>query len=210
MPAAKASIRPGSGTTFKASASPVSEDRVDRRGRGIAWGKLPLYRSGIVLFRLDGVRAMVLLLKNLLFTVMAPGTVAILVPWLITSRLPASSGPALCFALILFAAGGAIYTWCVWDFAVFGRGTPAPIDAPKKLVVRGLYRFTRNPMYLGVLTVISAWAMLFQAPALAAYAIFVAIVFHLFIVLYEEPHLEREFGSDYAAYKSEVGRWLPR
>ena len=57
-------------------------------------------------------------------------------------------------ALALLAFGGAIYAWCVWDFAVFGRGTPAPIDAPKKLVVRGLYRYTRNPIYLGVLTVL--------------------------------------------------------
>ena len=152
---------------------------------------------------------MVLLLKNLLFTVMAPGTVAILMPWWITSGIPASSGPALFLALILFVIGGAIYTWCVWDFAVFGRGTPAPIDAPKKLVVRGLYRTTRNPMYLGVLSVILAWAVLFQAPALVAYASFVATAFHLFIVFYEEPHLEREFGSEYAAYKSAVGRWLP-
>ena len=151
-----------------------------------------------------------LLLKNLLFTFMAPGTVAVLVPWLITSRVPASSGPALVLALILFSLGGAIYAWCVWDFASFGRGTPAPIDAPKKLVVRGLYRSTRNPMYLGVLSVILAWVVLFQAASLAAYAIFVATAFHLFILFYEEPHLERVFGREYASYKSEVGRWLPR
>ena len=153
---------------------------------------------------------MVLLLKNLLFTFLVPGTVAVLVPWRITSPLPATSGPALVVALILFGLGGAIYAWCVWDFAAFGGGTPAPIDAPQKLVVRGLYRFARNPMYLGVLSVILAWAVLFQAASLAAYAICVATAFHLFIVLYEEPHLEREFGGEYVSYKSEVGRWLPR
>jgi protein-S-isoprenylcysteine O-methyltransferase Ste14 len=152
----------------------------------------------------------VLFLKNLLFTLVAPGTVAVLVPWLFAGHESPSSGRPLAIALVLFGLGGAIYAWCVWDFAWFGRGTPAPIDAPKKLVVRGLYRFTRNPMYLGVLTVIVAWAVLFQAASIAAYAILVGTCFHLFILFYEEPHLEREFGSEYSAYKSEVGRWLPR
>ena len=153
---------------------------------------------------------MVLLIKNLLFTLVAPGTVAVLGPLLIARDSAPASGIALAIALVLFALGGAIYAWCVWDFASFGRGTPAPIDAPKKLVLRGLYRYTRNPMYLGVLTVISAWVVLFQAPGLAVYAAIVATCFHLFILLYEEPHLESLFGSDYSAYKAEVGRWLPR
>ena len=153
---------------------------------------------------------MVLLLKNIVFTFVAPGTVALLAPWLIANRLPPGSGPALALALVLFVLGGAIYVWCVWDFATFGRGTPAPIDAPSKLVVRGLYRSTRNPMYLGVLSVIAGWAVLFQSASLAAYATFVATLFHLFILFYEEPRLERVFGSQYTSYKSEVGRWLPR
>ena len=152
---------------------------------------------------------MLLLLKNLLFTIAAPGTVAVLVPWLIAGGEPLASGRPLAIALVLFGLGGAVYAWCVWDFASFGGGTPAPIDAPKKLVIRGLYRFARNPMYLGVLTVILAWAVLFQTASLVAYAVIVAACFHLFILLYEEPHLEREFGSEYSAYKSEVGRWLP-
>ncbi|MFP6639589.1 MAG: isoprenylcysteine carboxylmethyltransferase family protein [Myxococcota bacterium] len=153
---------------------------------------------------------MVLLLKNLLATLVLPGTVAVLVPWLIEGNESTTSGRALAMALPVFGLGGAIYAWCVWDFASFGRGTPAPMDPPKKLVIRGLYRFTRNPMYLGVLTVILAWALLFEAASLAAYAMIVAIGFHMFILLYEEPHLEREFGSEYLAYKTEVGRWLPR
>ncbi len=98
----------------------------------------------------------------------------------------------------------------MWDFASFGKGTPAPIDAPKKLVIRGLYRFTRNPMYLGMLMVILAWAVLFQAAGLAVYPVMVAVGFHTFIRLYEEPHLKREFGSEYSAYTAQVGRWLPR
>ncbi len=155
-------------------------------------------------------RKVVLILKNLLFTIVAPGTVAVLVPLMITGGESASSGIALAIAAVLFGLGGAIYAWCVWDFASFGKGTPAPIDAPKKLIVRGLYRYTRNPMYLGVLTIVLAWSVLFQAVILVLYAVIVAACFHMFILLYEEPHLEREFGSVYSAYKSDVGRWLPR
>jgi protein-S-isoprenylcysteine O-methyltransferase Ste14 len=109
----------------------------------------------------------------------------------------------------LLIAGAAIYVWCVWDFATFGHGTPAPIDAPKKLVVRGLYRYTRNPMYLGVLTIILGWAIAFQGLALVAYAVIVWACFQAFIVLYEEPHLRRTFGSEYEAYSQRVSRWLP-
>ena len=151
-----------------------------------------------------------LLLKNLLFTAVAPGTVAVYVPLLIAeSRSPASLG-AFVVALALFAVGGATYAWCVWDFAAFGRGTPAPIDAPKRLVIRGLYRFTRNPMYVGVLTVILGWAVLFQSAILVVYALFVGTCFHLFIVFYEERHLRRRFGAEYEDYCARVGRWLPR
>lgn len=110
----------------------------------------------------------------------------------------------------MLALGAGIYAWCVWDFASFGRGTPAPIDAPKKLVVRGLYRYARNPMYVGVLAVILGWALLFRALSLLPYAMLVAGCFQAFIVLYEELHLRAEFGREYDEYCSRVGRWLPR
>lgn len=99
--------------------------------------------------------------------------------------------------------------WCVWDFATFGRGTPAPIDAPKKLVVRGLYRCARNPMYVGVLAVILGWALFFRDPNLVLYALGIGICFHLFIVLYEQRHLAKEFGRQYEEYCSRVAPWLP-
>ena len=152
---------------------------------------------------------MALLLKNLLFTVLVPGTVAVYVPLLVAQDRSAASGPALAIALAVLVLGAAIYAWCVWDFATFGRGTPAPIDAPKKLVVRGLYRYTRNPMYVGVLTVILGWAALFQAVNLVVHALVIGTCFHLFIVFYEERHLVQEFGSQYEAYRSRVPRWLP-
>jgi protein-S-isoprenylcysteine O-methyltransferase Ste14 len=152
----------------------------------------------------------VLLLKNLLFTIALPGTVAVYVPLLLTRDRAPASGPYLALAVALFAAGGAIYAWCVWDFARFGRGTPAPIDSPKKLVVRGLYRYARNPMYLGVLTAILGWVALFREPRLLLLALLVSLAFHLFVVLYEEPHLQRQFGSSYDEYRGRVKRWLPR
>ena len=151
-----------------------------------------------------------LLLKNLLFTLLVPGTVAVYLPLRIVRHRFIVAGPALGAGCLLLLVGASIYAWCVWDFATFGRGTPAPIDAPKKLVVHGLYRYTRNPMYTGVLTVILGWAVLFGAVELVLYALVVGTCFQLFIVLYEEPHLRGEFGSEYAAYCAQVGRWLPR
>ena len=93
---------------------------------------------------------------------------------------------------------------------MFGSGTPAPIDAPKRLVKRGFYRYTRNPMYVAALTVVIGWATLFGAAVLVGYAIVLFVAFSLFIRLYEEPRLAREFGEEYATYVSQVGRWLPR
>lgn len=152
---------------------------------------------------------MALFLKNLLFTVAVPGTVAIYVPLLIVRDQTAGSGGWLGVSSAFFLAGVAIYSWCVWDFATFGRGTPAPIDAPTKLIVRGLYHYTRNPMYVGVLTTIIGWAILFKEPLILLYALCVGLCFHLFVVLYEEPHLREVFGSSYDDYRTRVGRWLP-
>ncbi len=153
---------------------------------------------------------MVLLLKNLLFTVVAPGTVGVYLPLWIKGERALASGPLFGAACLLLLLGAGIYSWCVWDFASFGRGTPAPIDAPKRLVVRGLYHYTRNPMYVGVLTVILGWSLLFQALPVLLYALLVATAFNLFVRLYEEPHLGREFGGSYRDYCQRVGRWLPK
>lgn len=153
---------------------------------------------------------MALVLKNLLFTVLVPATVAFYVPFSMVRGRPSADGVAAIPAVVVFAVGAAIYFWCLWDFATFGRGTPAPIDPPRKLVVRGLYRYVRNPMYLGVLTMILGWVLCVPAPDLAAYGLAVAVGFHLFVVLYEEPALRRKFGAEYDEYRARVGRWLPR
>lgn len=151
-----------------------------------------------------------LLLKNLLFTLVVPGTVAVVLPVTIAGGAPPGPTALRGLAVLLFAVGASIYAWCVWDFASFGHGTPAPIDAPKRLVVRGLYHFVRNPMYVGVLTVVLGWAAWHASAALLLYAAAVATAFHAFTVLYEEPHLHGEFGDEYDAYCARVGRWVPR
>ena len=138
-----------------------------------------------------------------------PGTFGVLVPIFLAGNRTAASGAILGLAVPLFALGIILYLRSAWDFAVFGSGTPAPFDAPKRLVIRGFYRYTRNPMYVAVLTVVAGWATLFGAGILVAYAVMLFLFFSLFVRLYEEPRLAREFGSDYETYVSEVARWLP-
>ncbi len=152
----------------------------------------------------------VLLLKAGLFTLVIPGTVAVYLPLLVAPERILAGGAAFAMGVAVTALGAAIYAWCVWDFAAFGRGTPMPLDPPPRLVIRGLYRYTRNPMYVGVLTVILGQAVMFGAMAIFGYSLCVAAGFHLFVVLYEEPHLRRQFGTDYEDYCTRVHRWLPR
>ncbi len=151
-----------------------------------------------------------LFLKNLLFTIFIPGTVSVFVPWVITRGRSLSSQPInMVLASLLFLFGFTIYLWTVWDFASLGRGTPFPADAPKNLVVKGLYHYIRNPMYVGVLLIILGWAALYSIVWLLVYALVVAIAVHIFVVLYEEPHLQELFGAEYDAYRRSVGRWIP-
>ena len=94
--------------------------------------------------------------------------------------------------------------------AAVGGGTPAPIDAPKRLVTNGVYRYSRNPIYVAVLIAVAGWASLFQALALVVYGIVLFGLYSFFVQRHEEPHLAREFGDEYAAYTASTGRWLPR
>lgn len=149
-------------------------------------------------------------LKTALFTLVVPGSFAVLIPLLIAGDRATAGGGTRVLALLLLALGAVLYLRSAWDFASFGRGTPAITDAPRRLVTRGFYRYTRNPMYVAVLSAIAGWAILYAAPVLWAYGGVVFVLFSLFIRLYEEPRLTREFGDDYAAYMKRVGRWLPR
>lgn len=115
-------------------------------------------------------------------------------------------------AVVLMFIGGAIMLRCVWDFAWTGRGTPAPFDPPRRLVVTGLYRYVRNPMYVGMGLFLAGEALLLpeirREMAIVIVLAWVAVT--LFIILYEEPTLRRLFGDDYVAYCRSVRRWIPR
>jgi protein-S-isoprenylcysteine O-methyltransferase Ste14 len=157
---------------------------------------------------------MMIAFKTLIFTVLVPGTVAVLIPYRLGSSVAATGnlpiGSFRYSGVGLIVAGALIYFWCAWDFTFAGRGTPAPIDPPKELVVRGLYKFVRNPMYVGVLSVLLGEAVLFEARVLFGYAGLLFVLFFAFVVLYEEPALGRKFGTSYQRYRDVVPRWIPR
>jgi protein-S-isoprenylcysteine O-methyltransferase Ste14 len=150
-------------------------------------------------------------LKTLIFTILVPGTVAGLIPAWIRGgwRIHAPVWAAIVGGAVLLV-GVAIYLWCAWDFATAGRGTPLPLDPPRALVARGLYRFSRNPMYVGVVTAVVGQALWARSPRIAAYAALLAAMFHLRVVIFEEPVLRRSFGADYERYIAEVPRWFGR
>ncbi len=155
-----------------------------------------------------------LALRIALFTVCVPGTVIGLIPWLMV-RAKLATGLAWpvgvgWLGLVATIAGAAIYLVCAWEFGARGRGTPAPFDPPRRLVVTGLYRRVRNPMYVGVVLALLGESVLWQDRALAIYACALWAAFHLWVLLYEEPKLRRLFGPDFDAYRATVPRWLPR
>lgn len=153
-----------------------------------------------------------LFLKNLVFTIVVPGTVAGVLPWALFGPYDTARGGTLGSLAggSLILAGIALYVVCVASFAGVGGGTPAPIDAPVRLVVAGPYRVVRNPMYIAVLGVIFGQAILAASRGLALYGLGVALVFHGVVIGYEERALERRFGASYRAYRERVRRWVPR
>ena len=106
--------------------------------------------------------------------------------------------------------GSLLILWSAWDLTRAGKGTPAPFDPPKEFVVKSFYRFVRNPMYLGDLLVLMGESLLFESALLVFYTLLMLCVFHLFIVLHEEPTLRRKFGESYERYRTAVPRWIPR
>ena len=123
---------------------------------------------------------------------------------------PASLASPQVAGLVLGAMGAAIALWCIFTFVRVGKGTPAPFDPPRRLVMRGPYRYIRNPMYVGAALALSGAALFYRSLALLAYALVFLATTHLFVVWYEEPVLRRTFGEQYDAYCARVGRWWPR
>ena len=151
-----------------------------------------------------------LALRNAVFTIVVPGAGGVYVPWLLLTRHGRLPAPGAWYAVPLIIAGAGLYGWCVVSFALAGRGTPGPWDAPRRLVAVGPYAWVRNPIYLAALLIVSGEAWLFLSPAVLLYAAGLAAAFHLFVVGYEEPRLRARFGPPYTAYQEAVSRWLPR
>lgn len=153
-------------------------------------------------------------LGSLAFLVLAPGTVAGLVPFLLSrwQLRPAPLGlePVRWLGAALVAAGTAVLLDSFARFALRGLGTPAPVLPPTRLVVTGLYRHVRNPMYVAIVVLVGGQALLLGDPRVAAWAALLWGAFHLFVVGYEEPALRRRFGGSYDEYRANVRRWIPR
>jgi len=159
-------------------------------------------------------RRLAAILGSALFLVAAPGFVAGVVPWWIGKwqMRPAFFG-MLWFrwaGALLTATGAIVLLDSFTRFAVQGLGTPAPVFPTRRLVVTGLYRYVRNPMYLAVVSCIIGQGLLFGSTAILEYGVAVAVLFHFFVLLYEEPVLRASYDSEYKAYCAAVRRWIPR
>lgn len=154
------------------------------------------------------------ILGSVVFLFVAPGIVAGLVPWSLSQyRL---DGPLLgieasrWLGVLLLVLGGALLVETFARFALQGLGTPAPIAPTRTLVVTGSYRFVRNPMYVAVVSLILGQGLLLGNPIVLGYGLVVWLTVHLFVLTYEEPMLSSSYGTQYARYRANVRRWIPR
>jgi len=151
--------------------------------------------------------------RSLLWVILMPGIVAGYIPWRyfgIAHAISAGVGPAQIAGLVCVAAGVALLAVCVWEFATRGRGTLSPVDPPRRLVVRGTYRYVRNPMYVAVSMILLGEALAAQSMDIVIYWAVFFFLANVFVIGYEEPHLRRRFGTSYDEYAARVGRWIPR
>jgi protein-S-isoprenylcysteine O-methyltransferase Ste14 len=154
-----------------------------------------------------------LALRSLLWTIVLPGVIAGYVPWRFfgLGRADIDVGSARSFlGLSCIVLGAMLLAACIVEFARSGRGTLSPADPPRHLVVRGLYRHVRNPMYLSVTVIILGEGLLLRSETLGLYCATWFLGANLFVIGYEEPTLRRRFGASYSEYTRHVGRWLPR
>jgi protein-S-isoprenylcysteine O-methyltransferase Ste14 len=153
-----------------------------------------------------------LALRSLLWAVLLPGTVAGYVPWRffgLRSVRPDAGNLLDLAGLATMVIGALLLAICIWEFAHRGRGTLAPVDPPRELVVRGLYCYVRNPMYLSVTAILLGELLLVRSMPLAGYAFVWLVATNLFVLGYEEPALRRRFGPSYHEYARRVRRWIP-
>jgi protein-S-isoprenylcysteine O-methyltransferase Ste14 len=156
---------------------------------------------------------MLVLARAVTYAVLFIGLVLIFVPASLLSWSGAVRPEAIelqqVIGMAIGAAGATVALWCVFVFASIGRGTPAPFDPPRRLVIRGPYRFVRNPMYIGAGLALASAALFYESLQLLAYTVIFFLITHLFVVWYEEPTLRRTFGQEYEAYCHTVRRWWP-
>lgn len=152
------------------------------------------------------------LLGTLAFLALAPGTVAGVVPWWIAGwrMRPALFPGSRPLGTIVAVLALAVLLESFARFALRGLGTPAPVLPTRNLVVSGLYRWVRNPMYVAVVSLVAGQGLLLGHLPVLGYAALLWLVFHLFVLSYEEPRLRRTFGTEYDAYRASVRRWIPR
>jgi protein-S-isoprenylcysteine O-methyltransferase Ste14 len=123
---------------------------------------------------------------------------------------PVDLGTAQIAGVVVGVIGAVLALWCIMTLTVVGRGTPAPFDPPRRLVVAGPYRLVRNPMYVGAALALAGAALFYESWALLGYCAAFLLLTHLFVVLYEEPTLRATFGPFYTNYSDRVGRWWPK
>jgi protein-S-isoprenylcysteine O-methyltransferase Ste14 len=161
-----------------------------------------------------GVRRILAILGSTFFLVLAPGSVAVLVPrWISRWQIQApflGFTPIRLLGVLLIAAGLAALLDSFARFALHGLGTPAPIFPTRHLVVTGLYRYVRNPMYVSVVSLILGQALLLGNLRVLEFGLVIWLAFHVFVVTYEEPTLRSNFGAEYEAFCANVPRWIPR
>jgi protein-S-isoprenylcysteine O-methyltransferase Ste14 len=152
-----------------------------------------------------------LIIKAIIITLLLPGSGILIIPYLILQPTHLTEWPPLSIVtavgVIIVLVALAVLLHSIWGFAFYGRGTLAPIDPPKILVVRGLFRFTRNPMYLSIVIILLSEAWIFRSISLLIYALLAFLGFHLFVIGFEEPRLRAQFSASYEAYKQMVPRW---
>lgn len=153
-------------------------------------------------------------LKSAIATIVVPGTACVLIPYYILNRAQISLTPPLgilqFLAILIAGLGACMIIWVSTAFVRQGKGTPIPIDPPTQFIITGLYRYVRNPMYVGAVLIVLAEAFYFYSTWLVFYAIGLWAILHIALVTFEEPQLKKRFGAEYEQYLKTVPRWIPK
>ena len=157
---------------------------------------------------------MFVVIRALTYAAFFVGFVLVVLPSRMLSQAgivrPPASGALQIIGVSVVVVGGVPALWCIATFALVGKGTPAPFDPPRRLVIQGPYRVVRNPMYVGAALALGGAAVVYQSLSLLGYAGLFVVLAHAFVVWYEEPTLRKTFGREYHEYCARVERWRPR